>query len=148
MSGRDVIGLGDRGDGALTFAQSAADTFFFVDVVLHEALANVRRALLVHDMGDVFVLEGFQRGKDRVGRGLTESAERVALDVGGQFFQFSKVVHRGLSFGDLGQGLEHSLGTGSLARGAACELQQQSFQQGVHRKSLSPMGQGNTFNLH
>ena len=81
MTGRDVVGGVNCSDRAVSLAKSATDALVYDDCVIHKALADVRGTLLVNDMRDIFVLEMRKRGKNRVGRGLSESAERIVLDI-------------------------------------------------------------------
>ena len=57
MSGSNVIGFADSSNGALSFAKSATDTFFFIDFVFHKVFTNVRGAFFIDDMRNVFVLK-------------------------------------------------------------------------------------------
>ena len=59
----------------------------FAEVVAHQILADLGRAGLVHDVGDILVAEVGQGGHDGVGCGLAQSAQGVVLDGISQFFQ-------------------------------------------------------------
>ena len=71
MPCRYVIALADSVYGALFFAKTAADTFIFIDYVLHQALANVSGAFLIDDMRHILVSEMSERRKYGVGCRLT-----------------------------------------------------------------------------
>ena len=57
MTFGDVVSLRDGFRRAVLGALAAADTFIFVDEVVHEFLADTGTALLIDDVLDVFVPE-------------------------------------------------------------------------------------------
>ena len=103
-------------DGAFFGAKTALPALFGIDRINHKVFADVRGATFVHDVRDVFVSEVSKRGKDRVGSGLTESAERVASYVRGEFFKRVQIVHSRFSVDDFGEKFEHSLRSDTAGR--------------------------------
>ncbi len=108
MTGRDVVGLDDGVCGAVLCALSAADALFLVDNERKEMLTYAGRTLLVLNVCDIFVAEISEGRKHRVGRGLTESAERRALDECRQLLETIDVLHLAFTVGDLVENFEKS----------------------------------------
>ena len=98
----------DRTDGTFSCAGGTALTFVSDDLIFHEVLASVSRASLVHNVSDIFIAEETECGKNGVGRGLTERAERSRFDVFAEFFEFSDVFHCAIAVCDLFESLEKS----------------------------------------
>ena len=98
----------DRTDGTFSCAGGTALTFVSDDLIFHEVLASVSRASLVHNVSDIFIAEETECGKNGVGRGLTERAERSRFDVFAEFFELSDVFHRAIAVCDLFESFEKS----------------------------------------
>ena len=86
---------------AVTCAERASLTLFGIDLVGEELLAYACGTFLVNDVCDIFVAEEVERGENRVGGCLTESAERSGLYVVCELFELVKVFHFTVAGGNL-----------------------------------------------
>src|ERR1035438_5485090 len=110
----------DRSHGAGLRAQGTTDA------VVRHAIADQGRAAagrttLLVQVGFVLLAKIAERGGNRVGRGLTQTAEAPTADVVGEGLQLFEVVAAAVSFAEPIQNLEHALGAdtaeGTLAAG-------------------------------
>ena len=85
----------------MTRAETALFTFFGIDRITHKVFTHMRGAFFVADMSDVLVLKMRKGRKYGVRRSLTETAERIAFDVRGEFLQRVEVVHRAFAAGTI-----------------------------------------------
>ena len=90
----------DRTDGTFSCAGGTALTFVSDDLIFHEVLASVSRASLVHNVSDIFIAEETECGKNGVGRGLTERAERCRADILAEFFKLVDISESAVAGGD------------------------------------------------
>ena len=111
MTRSDVIGLVDRVNGAVLRALAAADALVSVDREAEQVLADARRALLVNNVRNILVAEETEGRKNGVRSSLSETAERVGLDVSAKLIQLVDVLHRALTAGDPVKDLKKSLHT-------------------------------------
>ena len=72
MAFRYIIGLMDCINGTSLCAETAAHTFFLIDHIFHEVLADMGRTLLVPDMRNIFITEMLQRGGYGICRRLAQ----------------------------------------------------------------------------
>ena len=70
VSRSHIIGSGDAVGRTASGTDTAADALVRIDVVFHQVLADMGRALLVNDVSDIFISEVGNSGIDRVGSGL------------------------------------------------------------------------------
>ena len=101
VTGSNVGRLDNGVGGAVLCALAASDTLVLVDDKREKVLADACRALLVSYMSDILVAEVAESRENRVGRRLTERAERRALDEGSQLFETVDVLHLSLAVSDL-----------------------------------------------
>ena len=117
-----LVGRMDARDGAVAGAEGAADALFLDDLVGHEVFADVRGALLVHDVGAIFLREVVHRREDGVRGGLAKGAEGTHLDDGGEFFHILESLFGAFAFGDIGEHLIKTLGTDTAGRALTAGL--------------------------
>ena len=97
--------------------QRAALALIGIDAILQQRFADAGRALLIHDMRDIFVAEIAQRGEDGVGSSLPQRAQRTGLNVCSQLFQ---AVNRANNFKDLKIFYFHNCWYSELYTGPRC----------------------------
>ena len=103
-------GAFDGANGAGTGAEGAAFALIGEDGDLHQVFADAGGALLVHDVGDVFIPEVPEGGEDGIGSGLAQAAEGVGLDVVAKLLHLVQIFQRRLAPGDLVEHLVKTLG--------------------------------------
>ena len=120
---------GYRDYGAYFCAETAADALIG-DLVSDKGCADSRRTLLIVNVGFVLVPEVAQRRKDRVRRGLSESAESSCLDRFGKFLELFYVAVLSFALCNGGEHFEHALRSftagGAFAAGfRLCEVEEE-----------------------
>ena len=104
-------------DGAQSCTLGTADALERVDPHGAQAAANAGRALFVLNVGDVLVLEVFERAQNRVRSGFAETAQRAGLDDSGKLLKHINVLKRAAA---VGYALEYRLNLGdTFAAGGA-----------------------------
>ena len=116
FDGDGIRGRRDAVHRAVTGAEGAAHALFGKDLILHQVLADVGRALLLFDVRFVFFREVRHRGENRVRGGLAEGAEGAVFDDGGEFLHVFESLFGALSFGDGGEHFEQTLRADTAGR--------------------------------
>ncbi len=129
MPWRHVVRLIDCIDWAVPRAQTAANALVGVNRERQEVLADASGALLVPDVGDVFLAEELERCQHRVWSSLSQAAQRVRLDVVAEFLDAIKVLHGALALRDLVEQLKKPLGANTTRRALATGLIDGEFQE-------------------
>ena len=111
MAWSDVIGLSDSINRAVLSALAAADTLVLINTEGKEILTYACGALLVHNVRNVLVSEELKGCKNGVGSSLTETAERVSLDVVAKLFKLVDILKSALAGSNLVEYLKKSSGT-------------------------------------
>ena len=122
----DYVGVldraGDRIDGALACAERAALALLGLDDVADELRALAGGALLVLDVGHVFVHEVLQGRLDGVGRRLAEAAERSLAHRVGDRLELLDVVFDTATVGDLVEIVQKLASADAAGRALAAAL--------------------------
>ena len=111
VTGSSVICLGDSANRTLSCASTAANALLSIDGVVEECLTYACGTLLVNYMSDIFIAEETKGRDDGVGSSLTETAERILLDVNSKLFELINVRKLAVAAGDLFENFIHSAGT-------------------------------------
>ena len=106
MSGSNVIGLNDSVNRAVLSALATADTLVRIDGEGKKILTYTCGTLLVNNVCDVLLAEELEGSKHGVGSSLTETAERVLLDVVAEVLELIDILESALTVGDLLKDLE------------------------------------------
>ena len=113
---------GDGPGGTGAGAQGTAAALVGVDHILQQGLADTGGAAFVHHMGYIFLTEMLQSGQNRVGGGLTQSAQGAALQVVAQLLDGVQISKGALTLGDLIQQVIQTLGSDAAGDALAAAL--------------------------
>ena len=105
---------------------TAAGICYFVT---EQRLANARGAFFVDDVGDVFVAEITQSGKNGVRSRLSETAEAVCLYVVAKFFHLVEVLESGFTVGDFFEVFQQTTVTDTARRAFSAAFVNREFQE-------------------
>ena len=101
MAGSNVVGLIDSVNRAVLSALAAADTLILVDVEGEKVLTYACGTLLVHNVSDILLAEEVEGCKNGVGSSLSETAERVRLDVVAKLLESVNILESSVTVSDL-----------------------------------------------
>ena len=122
MTRSNVVGSLNCINGTVLCALSASDTLILINVEGKKALTYSRRALLVHNVGNIFIAEELKSCENGVGCSLSETAKRICLNIVAKLLKSVNILESTLALDNLIEKLEktpdlglkiYNLGTGN-----------------------------------
>ena len=114
MSGSNVVGLVDSVNRTVLSALAAADTLVLIDIEGEKVLTYACGTLLIYNVSDILVAEEVEGSKNGVGSSLSETAERVSLDVVAKLLESVDILESSVTVGDLVEKLKKTLCTNTV----------------------------------